>query len=455
MLAKIKSLKEILEPVANKLGNSFEFQLSLMTEDQRFKIFLRQYNKKINQKNHSDINKILYISNDCKLIIEYLKDNYFIKDTKYSDLFINNLLDVIKNNEESMLYWRDLSLLSNEDDSPRPFTSNKIYEKLKFKDISFLLKKLNLKPLYHLTNTDVSSVINDNEYKDWLTYPLSTYMYLNPFDDTKIQTTITNLRHGVSLSPIKQIYRKYIEFIVEKILRKNIILPANFIGNKITFTSHLITKHEDDIINQIISANPNHFKRNEYSNVHIKPIVDYKFDIMYNVPIPTNSSELSVLINHFSNFKKLINDIFQDSKVMSIYYKLRRGHLRSMYKTTHDRASAYSWHGDVYPQAYDRPDGPEGKYLSFLRNCLYLEYYINEPDELITYCKLEYPHSETLPAAYFLRLVLNEKSYWSKSIKKWSEEKFNDLFKRVKLLQDNANLILKQHGLTERYIYTN
>lgn len=442
MLHKIKTLKEIIEPKASRLGISFEESLENINEHTRFGYLMREYKRKLNPEKYEGMNfisNIIRLTGDCKSIKTYLKKEYLINDSKYYDQFIDYLSEIASTRPESIMYWRSTGMLSNKEDLIDKYSSHEPYRQLRFKDISLLLKTLNLKPLYHLNDSEFSSLINDKEYKNWLCSPVEKG------DGTVYPWNRLNLEFSTS---IFEIYKLYIKYIVEKWITDNVD-PNSEIAKKCrsTYGSY---KWTGPIINQIIFDNPTYFKRKD--NMHssyINPYADYMYDIDYSVSVPSDNLELSILIEHFAEFKTLMNQLFTDEKIEALYCEVAELDKKQSIKpeTTLDRAIEYAKskgnHGVVY--GIDADDNTR-KYLSLLQSCSMLEYYVNNPDELIIYKTLEYPNSQKIPCTYDLNQILNEKSYWSKSLQKWDKVKYDELVKKTKTKIKKVDKILENYN---------
>ena len=430
MLHKIKTLREIIEPNANKLGISFEEMLEDINEEARFELLMKQYKRKLNPEKYdgmSLMSNIVRLTGDCKLIKTYLEKEYYIKASKYSNQFIEYLSEIANTRPKSIECWRSSSILSDENTLIDRYSSHEAYRQLKFKDISLLFKTLNLKPLYHLNNREFSSVINDKDYKLWLRIPKEKVDGTSYNHDRLY--TVDEYQH------IDAIYRLYLEYIVEKWITENIDPNSEFAKRlKQRFGSYKLT---GPIIKQVIFDNPTCFKRCKYShNSYIEP---YTMDLNFEVPVPSDSSELKILIEHFTEFKSLIDQLFNDKKIEKLYYDFleldRIQNIRP--ETTWDRAVKQN------KCESGGSDSPKNKYLSYLWSLSILEYYVNNPNELIIYSTLEYPNRQGLPSMDSLSQVLNEKSYWSKSLQKWDKTKYNKLFKKIKIKIEEANKILE------------
>ena len=442
MLNKIKTLREIIEPKANNLGISFEEMLEDINEDARFELLMKQYKRKLNPEKYGGMNfmsTIVRLTGDCKLIKTYLEKEYHIKDPKYSSQFIEYLSNIANTRPESIEYWRNSSLLSNENDLIDQSSSYEPYRKLKFKDISLLFETLNLKPLYHLNNIEFSSIINDKNYEAWLLQPITFYAENGPRTCSYFEHR-TGKWHGNKVS-INTIYEFYIRYIIEKWLNNNIDPNSEF-AKKIS-SKYGSYRWKDPIIKQVIFDNPVHFKRRKVvHNSYIEPYVGER-SLDFKVPITSDDSELSILIEHFTGFKALMNQLFTDKKIEELYYNvIELDKKQSIRPET-------TWHRAVKQNkcAHGSADGPRSKYLSYLWSLSILEYYVNNPNELIIYRTLEYPNRQDIPAMYDLNQVLNEKSYWSKSLQKWDKTKYNKLLKKIKIKIKEVDKILESDRL--------
>ncbi len=97
MLDKIKTLREIIEPKAVSVGQSFEEVLEAMCEEERFKLFAKQV------KHMLRVSPLWYPANlidfiDVKKMIRYISDNFYInieknKYNKWLKLYITNSIN--------------------------------------------------------------------------------------------------------------------------------------------------------------------------------------------------------------------------------------------------------------------------------------------------------------------------------------------------------------------------
>lgn len=98
MLDKIKTLKEIIEPKASKLGQSFEEVLKIIDEEQRFDVFYKHLLKIKEAKRLKWSTKLYYGFYDIDKICKIYKDGYYSelkaeqknKIQKLSDSIIDN-----------------------------------------------------------------------------------------------------------------------------------------------------------------------------------------------------------------------------------------------------------------------------------------------------------------------------------------------------------------------------
>jgi len=437
MLHKIKTLRELIEPKANVLGISFEEILGDISEEARFELLMKQYKRKLSPKNYEIMNfmsNIIRLTNDCKLIKTYLEKEYYIKDSKYYTQFINYLHEIVNTRPESILHWRSSALLSNKNRLIAEHSSYEPYTMLKYKDVSLLFETLNIKPLYYLCDVEFSSVINDKGYENWIHSPVEKS------DGTKYPWNNLNLKDSQNIS---QIYVLYIDYIVEKWIVENIDVNSASAKSAAARYGNYVWKKP--IIKQVIFDNPACFKRNtRRNNAYIEPYIDHEHGhVDYNIPIPSDDSELSILIEHFTGFKALMNQLFTDKKIEELYYNARE-----LDKKQSIRPET-TWHRAVEQNkcAKGSADGPKNKYLSYLWSLSILEYYVNNPNELIIYRTLEYPNRQDIPAMDDLNQVLNEKSYWSKSLQKWDKTKYNKLLKKIKIKIKEVDKILESDRL--------
>ena len=100
MLHKIKTLRDILEPKANKLGISFEEILEAISDDKKFKLFTKHFN----QKNSSPFYMWDNLSNlSCliktKEMVNFISENFNV--TVSEDLYSKWLKEYVQNWIES------------------------------------------------------------------------------------------------------------------------------------------------------------------------------------------------------------------------------------------------------------------------------------------------------------------------------------------------------------------
>jgi len=307
MLQKIKTLKEVIEPKANKLGISFEEMLEAMDDDKRFDFFMKQYRKKIKGtfQQHLDTVKI---SSDLKSIKPYLSEKYQIKDSKYINLFINYLSKYIQTNPKDIDRIRQDALLTCNGSNTKlnPYSTYEPYSNQTYVDISSLFVKLNIKPIYHLKPSELSLIIGDKEYEKWLYTP----------SRRKMNSIVTMVGESpIRYNPDKEfnigmsyhlIYEKYMEYLIGSWIKKN-TEPDGW-GSFM---------YAGDLIDKLIKENPSVFPVKDCFDRSKHKIDIYSLE--YNIPTIYESSETPTLLNHFTEFKDSILTLLNDDSIKKLY----------------------------------------------------------------------------------------------------------------------------------------
>ena len=315
MLQKIKNLKEIIEPKANKLGISFEEMLEVMDDDERFDFFMKQYRKKIKGTFH--YTNAIKISSDLKSIKLYLSEKYQIKDSKYINLFINYLSEYIQTNPKDIDRIRRDALLTCKGSNTRlnPYSTYEPYSNQTYIDISSLFVKLNIKPIYHLKPSELSLIIRDKEYEEWLYAPSCRKAgnILTLVGESPIRYT-PEREFNIGMS-YHLIYEKYMEYLIGSWIKKNTEPDGEREERRRrNFGSFM---YVGDLIDKLIKENPAVFP--------VKDCFDrskHKMDIYfleYNIPTIYESSEISKLLNHFTEFKDSILTLLNDGSIKKLY----------------------------------------------------------------------------------------------------------------------------------------
>lgn len=303
MLLKIKTLKQLLEPTANKLGHTFESWIeNSVDENMRFSFFMKEYSKKVNVEKYpkmSFMSSMLYFTSDLESVEDYLKENYYIKNTnKYSTLFKKHLSKVINSDQTRISYWRNNALIttSKEEGFLNNRSSFEPYTKLKFKDLSNLFKEVGLKPLYHLEDGELSIILNDKGYEKWLFTPEHPQWAFNPIG---IGYESSQPREYVD---IKMIYALYFDYIIKKWIRSNIDENSDIAKkHRSKYGSYTFSV---DISRKIVFKNREEFKGLYRDEIDSNNIDLYSLD--FDIPHVTTKEDLELIIQHFNNFKEKI-----------------------------------------------------------------------------------------------------------------------------------------------------
>lgn len=108
-MLKIKNLKEIKGPEANKLGLSFEDILEVMDDDKRFDSFMKQLERLSSLKTPGFRKKVLSLFLNLEDFTNICKDNFFITPSRDMYKKYNQLICIKLLNEESEWHkkkWR-------------------------------------------------------------------------------------------------------------------------------------------------------------------------------------------------------------------------------------------------------------------------------------------------------------------------------------------------------------